>query len=85
MPSATATMTREQLWLTVAAALGAGALGGVFYAFSSFVMPALERLPDAQGLQAMQSINVTAERAGLMVGLFGTALACCVLAYLTYK
>jgi hypothetical protein len=32
MPSATATMTREQLWLTVAAALGAGALGGVFYA-----------------------------------------------------
>lgn len=31
--------------LTLATALGAGAIGGVFFAFSSFVMRALARLP----------------------------------------
>jgi uncharacterized membrane protein len=30
---------------------------GVFFAFSSFVMPALGRLPAPQGIAAMQSIN----------------------------
>jgi hypothetical protein len=33
---------------------------GVFFAFSSFVMAALRRLPAAQGIAAMQSIHVTA-------------------------
>lgn len=47
------------LFATVlAAALGAGVVGGVFFAFSSFVMPALARLPARAGIAAMQSINV---------------------------
>ena len=56
-----------------------GVNGGVFFAFSSFVMPALQRLPDAQGIAAMQSINVTAVRPPFMAVLFGTAALCLVL------
>lgn len=59
--------------LTLAAALGAGAIGGVFFAFSAFVMPALGRLPSPGGVAAMQSINITAVRPALMLALFGTA------------
>jgi uncharacterized membrane protein len=40
-----------------AAAIGSGLLGGVLFAFSSFVMPALRRIPAPQGISAMQSIN----------------------------
>lgn len=59
--------------VTAAAALGAGCVGGVFFAFSGFVMPALNRLSAAQATAAMQSINVMAVRPPLMVALFGTA------------
>lgn len=56
--------------------LGAGIVGGVFYAFSSFVMPGLQRLPDAQGVAAMQEINVTAEHPAFMVAFMGTTVLC---------
>ena len=42
----------------LAAALGSGLIGGLFFAFSSFVMKALGRLPPAKGIAAMQEINV---------------------------
>ena len=45
--------------LTLLAALGSGLIGGVFFAFSAFVMKALARLRPDQGIAAMQSINVT--------------------------
>lgn len=45
--------------LIILCALGSGAIGGVFFAFSNFVMPALARLTPAEGIHAMQSINVT--------------------------
>jgi uncharacterized membrane protein len=48
--------------LTFAAALGCGLGAGVFYAFSTYVMPALGRLPAAQGIAAMQSINRVAPK-----------------------
>lgn len=38
--------------------IGAGLIGGVFFAFSSFVMKALAELPAAHGIDAMQRINV---------------------------
>jgi uncharacterized membrane protein len=66
--------------LTVAAAIGSGVVAGVFFAFSTFVMAALRRLPAAQGIAAMQSINVTAPQPPLMVLMFGTGLACVVAA-----
>ncbi|WP_161362483.1 anthrone oxygenase family protein [Streptomyces sp. SID3343] len=62
--------------LTLTAAVGSAAMGGVFHGFSSFVMKGLGRLPAAQGAAAMNSINVTAVTAPFMAPLFGTALLC---------
>src|SRR5688500_5109140 len=59
--------------LTFAAALGAALVAGVFYAFSSFVMPGLKRLPAPEAIAAMQSINVTAVTPAFMAGFMGTA------------
>ena len=61
---------------TVATALGCGLVAGVFFAFSTFVMPALKRLPPAHGIAAMQSINKLAVTPAFMTALFGTAVAC---------
>jgi uncharacterized membrane protein len=58
------------------AVLGCGLVAGVFFAFSTFVMPALARLQAPQGIAAMQSINITAINPLFMLALFGTALAC---------
>lgn len=52
-------MTDTSLFgLTLIAALGSGLIAGAFFAFSSFVMKALGRRPPAQGIAAMQEINV---------------------------
>ncbi|MDY0871671.1 anthrone oxygenase family protein [Dongia rigui] len=60
--------------LTFLLALGSGLIAGVFFAFSSFVMGALGRLPAAQGIAAMQSINVVVINP-IFLGVFmGTAL-----------
>jgi uncharacterized membrane protein len=54
--------------------IGAATIGGVFFAFSSFVMRALAQLPPAQGIAAMQRINVVVLNP-LFLGVFiGTAL-----------
>jgi len=63
-----------------AAALGAGLIGGVFFAFSAFVMKALGRLPPSGGIAAMQSINVTVLNPVFFGAFFGTALLCILLA-----
>lgn len=60
-------------------ALGAAANGGVFLAFSTFVMPALDRLPAAQAVAAMQAINRSATKPPFMAVLFGTTAATTVL------
>jgi len=66
--------------LVVATAIACAGMGGVFFAFSSFVMRALARLSPAQGIVAMQSINIVAVTPLFMTALFGTAIACVVLA-----
>ena len=60
--------------LAVVAAVGAGVMGGVFFAFSVFVMRALDRLPTLQAVAAMQAINVTVITPLFMLGFVGTAL-----------
>jgi len=61
--------------LTVGTAVACGLVGGVFFAFSTFVMPALRRLPPTDGLAAMQAMNRAAPASGLfMAALGGTAL-----------
>ena len=72
-------MSRLVQYLTFATALGCGLSAGVFFAFSSFVMPALDRLTPAQSIRAMHSINKLAVTPVFMTALFGTALACAVL------
>jgi uncharacterized membrane protein len=62
--------------LTMLAALGCGVIAGVLFAFSSFVMKGLARLPPAQGIASMQSINAAALTPAFMTALFGTAAAC---------
>lgn len=63
------------LSVTLLAAVGSGLMGGLFFAFSNFVMKALARLPAANGIAAMQSINVVVLNP-LFLSLFvGTGLA----------
>jgi uncharacterized membrane protein len=68
--------------LPILVCVGAALVGGVFLAFSSFVMKALAQLPAPQGVAAMQRINVVVLNP-LFLGLFvGTAVLAgiCVLA-----
>lgn len=60
------------------AALVSALVGGIFFAFSNFVMRALARLPPAQGMAAMQSINVTVLNP-LFLSLFVGNTALCLL------
>src|SRR6266581_355151 len=55
--------------LTIVTALGAGLNAGVFFAFSSFVMTAVRRLPAAQSISAMNAINKAAPTAWFMTAL----------------
>src|SRR5229473_1524614 len=73
-------MTAFSFALTLLSALGCGLMAGVFFAFSAFVMKALARLPAAQGIAAMQSINVTVINTLFMTAFLGTAAACVLLA-----
>jgi uncharacterized membrane protein len=75
-----ATVHNFRFPLILVAALGCGLNAGVFFAFSTFVMPALARLQPPQGIAAMQSINITAINPLFMLALFGTAFACLFLA-----
>ncbi len=62
------------------AAMGCGLIAGVFFAFSSFVMKALAQQPPAQGIAAMQSINITVINPLFMTAFVGTAVICLALA-----
>ena len=75
-----ATANNLRFPLMLVAALGCGLVAGVFFAFSTFVMPALARLQPPQGIAAMQSMNITAINPLFMIALFGTAFACLFLA-----
>jgi uncharacterized membrane protein len=66
--------------LKLVAILGCTLIAGVFFAFSNFVMNALSRLPPAQGIAAMQSINITVINPLFMTAFLGTAGSCIFLA-----
>lgn len=68
-------LTAHGLLLT-ATAVGCGLIGGVFFAFSTFIMKALARLPAPQGIAAMQSINLVVINPLFLGALFGTGLLC---------
>jgi uncharacterized membrane protein len=62
--------------LTFAAAIGSALVAGIFYAFSTFIMAGLGRIPPEQGISAMQSINVTVINPAFFLAFFGTAALC---------
>lgn len=62
------------------AALGCAVVGGIFFAFSNFIMKALARLSGAEGMTAMQSINVTVLNKWFLVVFTGTAVVSLLLA-----
>lgn len=65
--------------LEIIAATGAGLTAGIFYAFSTFVMAGLARIPPEQGIAAMNSINVTVINPWFMAVFLGTPLLCAIL------
>ncbi|MGW0863742.1 anthrone oxygenase family protein [Streptomyces koelreuteriae] len=70
--------------LTVLGVLGTGLVAGVFCGFSTFVMRGLATLPPAQGVAAMNAINVAAVTPPFMVVFLGSAVLCAVIAVVTF-
>ncbi|MFJ6081890.1 DUF1772 domain-containing protein [Streptomyces sp. NPDC092369] len=70
--------------LVVLGVLGTGLVAGVFCGFSTFVMRALAALPKAQGVAAMNSINVCAVQPPFMLVFLGSAVLCAVIAVVTF-
>jgi uncharacterized membrane protein len=77
-------MTATIFTLSLVTLLGTAIIGGVFFAFSNFVMPALEKRPVAEGMAAMQSINITVLNPLFLVTFMGTAPLSLLLAYLSW-
>lgn len=59
---------------SVIGVLGSALVGGIFFAFSSFIMKALARLSAAEGVAAMQSINIVVINPAFLSVFFGTAV-----------
>ena len=69
----------------VLALLGSAVVGGVLFAFSSFVMKALGRVPSSEGIAAMQSINVVVINPTFLGTFMGTAVLSLLVAALAIK
>src|SRR4030088_2515842 len=65
------------LWFS---AIGCGLLGGLCFAFSTFIMAALSRIAQASGIMAMNAINVVIVQSLFMPLFIGTTLSSLVLA-----
>lgn len=64
--------------LLIAAAIGSGLIGGVFYAFSSLIMPAFRKVPADHAISVMRSINVRVMKSSFLAVFIGTGLLCLV-------
>ena len=69
----------------ILALLGSGIIAGVFYAFSSFIMGALARMPSHEGIAAMQSINVVVLNPSFLGVFMGTVVVSVLVAVLAIK
>src|SRR5580765_4717504 len=69
--------------LAFVSAIGSGLIAGAFFAFSSFVMRALGRLPSEQGIAAMQSINIVVINPVFLGVFVGAALTSAVVVILS--
>ncbi|NIJ43420.1 putative membrane protein [Parvibaculum indicum] len=58
----------------VLAAIGSGIIGGIYFAFSTFIMQAFTEIPREHGMGAMQSINRVIVRSLFLPAFFGSAI-----------
>ena len=80
-------MTATDL-LILSTCIGAATVGGVFFAFSSFVMKALAQLPPAQGVAAMQRINIVVINPwflGVFMGTLLLSIACVAVSLMAWQ
>lgn len=73
------------VWLTLPTVLACALMGGVFFAFSSFVMPALGKLAVEEGIRAMKRINIDVYHWSFMGPFFATPIACIATAVHTFR
>ena len=66
--------------LLLAATVGTGLNGGLFFAFSTFIMRAFDRIPPASAIAAMNAINTAIINPLFLIAFFGTALITVILA-----
>lgn len=78
-------MTTVLTTAVVLALIGSALIGGVFFAFSNFIMKALARLPSSEGIAAMQSINVMVLNKSFLGTFIGTAVIALLVAGLSIK
>ena len=67
-------MGKTMYALILVSALSTALVAGMFYAFSSFVMAALARVSNSEGINTMNAINVTVITPSFMVLFMGSAL-----------
>ncbi|GAB6926528.1 DUF1772 domain-containing protein [Paenibacillus sp. JCM 10914] len=70
--------------LTLWSAVGAGLIAGLFFAFSTFIMTALSRIPNEHGMSTMQSINTNILTPVFGLLFMGTALTSIVLTIVSF-
>jgi uncharacterized membrane protein len=63
-------------WLLVVTAVASALMGGIFFGFSSFIMPSLGRIPPEEAIRAMQRINIDVFHWSFMGLFFGIPIAC---------
>lgn len=66
-------------WLdlaTIVNAIGCGLVGGILFAFSTFIMKALGALPPPHGIAAMQSINLATINPWFLLPFLGVGATC---------
>ncbi len=73
------------LLLQATALLGCGALAGLFFGFSTAVMPALSQVPPAQAAAVMNAVNRLIQNPRFLALFMGTALACAALVAATFS
>jgi uncharacterized membrane protein len=68
---------------TVVGATGSGVIGGLMFAFSTAMMPALRVQPDGEAMRVMQRINTKIQNPLFLLAFVGTLLVCLALAIST--
>ena len=76
-------MTEYSHIIVIAASVGSSVVAGIFFAFSTFIMRALQQIPSAHGIAAMQRINVTVLNPLFFLAFFGTGGLSLLIVYLT--